>query len=174
MPRLIPRAMGQRASGCVAAIAAGVMLTFFPGFLSAEEPRPSSLKFDMPGTIPQLSSEPVVERLVNLTDHRVDPQTITIGENERISWLSYSGTNSTLVFEREIVSAMRCRSVVNFTIQDDELRSGTIHTGDVVSFCPLEPGRYRYRVVHKDQNARGKNRIEGVIVVESASQTAAN
>ena len=64
---------------------------------------------------------------------------------------------------------MICHSLVNFSIQDDELKSAEIHPGEFASFCQLKPGRYRYKVVRRDPKAggvdTGKRRIDGVIVV---------
>jgi hypothetical protein len=64
---------------------------------------------------------------------------------------------------------MICHSLVNFSIREDELRSAEIHTGEFASFCELQPGRYRYKVVRKDPEAAGAGgaarRLEGEIIV---------
>jgi hypothetical protein len=67
---------------------------------------------------------------------------------------------------------MICHSLVNFTIQDDELRSAPIHAGEFASFCQLKPGRYHYKVVRENtaDHADAPKRLEGEIIVGNAAQ----
>ena len=77
-----------------------------------------------------------------------------------------------VVFEREVARSMVCHSLVNFSLQDDELRSAPIHLGEFASFCQLKPGRYRYKVVRPDPGASAgaaAKRLDGVIVVGNPS-----
>jgi hypothetical protein len=67
---------------------------------------------------------------------------------------------------------MICHSLVNFTIQDDELRSAPIHLGEFASFCQLKPGRYRYKVVRPNPGesaGAAARRLEGEIIVGNPS-----
>ena len=63
---------------------------------------------------------------------------------------------------------MVCHSLVNFSIQDDELKSSPIHAGEFASFCQLKPGRYRYKVVRPEPLKSGQDaarKLEGEIIV---------
>jgi hypothetical protein len=73
-----------------------------------------------------------------------------------------------IVFEREVAGSLICHSLVNFSIEDDELKSADIFPLDVVNFCEMAPGRYRYHVIRKDPDSRAKRRMEGVIIVEES------
>jgi hypothetical protein len=92
---------------------------------------------------------------------------VTIDEGQLVAWISYSAARSIVVFEREVARSMICHSLVNFSIQDDELRSAPIHAGEFASFCQLKPGRYKYKVVRPEVLERdgAKRRIEGEVIV---------
>ena len=79
-----------------------------------------------------------------------------------------------MVFEREVARAMVCHSLVNFSIKDDELRSGEINVGEFASFCELRPGRYRYKVVRpnpRDGALDAARRLEGIRLTTSRSKS---
>ena len=85
-----------------------------------------------------------------------------------VAWISYSKSASTIVFEREVARSMICHSLVNFTIEDDELRSAEIMPGEFASFCELKPGRYRYKIVRPTAgqgSIDAARRIEGEVIV---------
>ena len=91
-----------------------------------------------------------------------------VSEGQLVAWISYSAAPSTVVFEREVARAMVCHSLVNFTIQDDELKSAPIHAGEFASFCQLKPGRYKYKVMRTEPLKSGQDaarKLEGEIVV---------
>jgi hypothetical protein len=106
-------------------------------------------------------------RVVLITDQALNPRTVTLDEGQLVAWISYSASRSVVVFEREVARSMICHSLVNFSIQDDELRSAPIHAGEFASFCQLKPGRYRYKVVRPERidHDDAKRRLEGEIIV---------
>jgi hypothetical protein len=85
-----------------------------------------------------------------------------------VAWLSYSSQPTAVVFEREVARNMTCHHLVNFKLEDDELRSGLMHAGDFASFCELKPGRYKYMVVRPDPGSSTRSaakRLDGEILV---------
>ncbi len=102
-----------------------------------------------------------------ITDYSLNPQLVTLDEGQLVAWISYSPVASTVVFEREVARSMICHSLVNFSIEDDELRSAPIHAGEFASFCELKPGRYRYKVVRPEPAGQGidAGRLEGEIII---------
>jgi hypothetical protein len=63
---------------------------------------------------------------------------------------------------------MICHSLVNFSIQDEEIRSAETHAGEFASFCELKPGRYRYKVVRSEAGKASISaaaKLEGEIIV---------
>ena len=145
------------------------------GEARAEDTRPTEIPYDTPGEIPTL--DPGYGRedheVVIITDEALQPRSINLDEGQLVAWISYARAASSVVFEREVARSMICHSLVNFSIQDDELRSAEIHTGEFASFCELKPGRYRYKVVRRDPDAAGAGgaarRLEGEIIVGRAS-----
>ncbi len=154
-----------------AALASALLTVAFVLPSSAEDTRPAQIEYDTPGSVPALSVLGGEQRLVYLTDHRIHPRTITLSQHDRLAWKSYSGENSNIVFEREVAGSMVCHSLVNFSIEDDELKSADIYPLDLVSFCEMEPGRYRYQVIRKDPDSRAKRRMDGVIIVQADRPT---
>jgi hypothetical protein len=137
--------------------------------LAADE-RPTEVPYDTPGPIPTLDPSYRMEshKVVLITDQELRPNRVFLEKGQLVAWVSYAPQPSVIVFEREVARDMICHSLVNFTIQDDELRSAPIHAGEFASFCQLKPGRYKYKVVRPDpgQSAAGsRKRIEGEIVV---------
>ena len=136
----------------------------------AEDTRPKEIPYDTPGEIPQLSPKykQTDHEVVLITDNALNPRLATVNEGQLVAWISYSAAPSTVVFEREIARSMVCHSLVNFSIQDDELKSAPIHAGEFASFCQLKPGRYKYKVVRPEALKAGQDaarRLEGEIVV---------
>lgn len=158
----------QRWARTVTAAIAAFLLTV-PAVFAAD--RPNEITYDTPGEIPQLdpSYRMTSHKVVLITDQSLNPRLVKLEEGQLVAWISYSGSASTVVFEREVARSMVCHSLVNFSIKDDELRSAPIHAGEFASFCQLKPGRYTYRVVRPEANlAAGvdaRRLLEGVIMV---------
>ncbi len=123
----------------------------------------------LPGELPQLSPDYKMtsHRVVLITDQALNPRLVTLDEGQLVAWISYSAAESVVVFEREVARDMICHSLVNFSLQDDELRSAPIHAGEFASFCQLKPGRYRYKVVRPQALERNdaRRQLEGEIIV---------
>ena len=141
------------------------------GVAIADDPRPTEIPYDTPGELPQLSPDyrQKSHEVVLITDNDLSPQEVLLKEGEVIAWLSYSKVPSTIVFEREVARSMICTSLINFSIQEDELRSAEIHAKEFASFCQLKPGHYRYKVIRTDIKASGalaaRRRMDGAILV---------
>jgi hypothetical protein len=150
--------------------AALIALCFLAAPVFAEDTRPKEMPYDTPGEIPQLSPKykQTDHEVVLITDNALNPRLATVNEGQLVAWISYSAAPSTVVFEREIARSMVCHSLVNFSIQDDELKSAPIHAGEFASFCQLKPGRYKYKVVRPEALKAGQDaarKLEGEIVV---------
>jgi hypothetical protein len=150
--------------------AALIALCFLAAPVFAEDTRPTEIPYDTPGEIPQLSPKykQTDHEVVLITDNALNPRLATVNEGQLVAWISYSAAPSTVVFEREIARSMVCHSLVNFSIQDDELKSAPIHAGEFASFCQLKPGRYKYKVVRPEALKAGQDaarKLEGEIVV---------
>ncbi len=145
----------------------GALLLAAVGF--ADDDRPSELPYDTPGVIPALSPDYKMSshKVVLITDQALNPRLVHLKEGQLVAWISYSPAASVVVFEREVARSMICHSLVNFSIQDDELRSAPIHAGEFASFCQLKPGRYRYKVVTPNPTEKldARRRIWGEIIV---------
>ena len=152
-----------------AAVASGLAV---PLAARAEGQRVAEIRYEMPGSIPQLTPRWGVRprEVVMVTDNRLSPRRVKIRQGESVAWVSYARGLTRITFEREVAASMICHSLVNFHLEEDELRSGLLQTGDVASFCELSPGRYRYRVIsHSPENGRQlSSRLEGLIEVEAA------
>ena len=153
-------------------LAAGLLAIFAaPSGVGADSHRPSEIPYEGQGDIPSLNPDyrRTSHKVVLITDDALSPRLVTLDEEQLVAWISYSKSPSTIVFEREVARSMVCHSLVNFSIQDDELKSAEIHTGEFASFCQLRPGRYRYKVIRQNPKAGGHDtgarRLEGVIVV---------
>jgi plastocyanin len=85
-------------------------------------------------------------KVVLITADSLNPATVNLAPGQLIAWISYSPTQATVVFERDVAKSMICHSRVNFTFEEGELRSAPIHAGEFASFCQLKPGTYRYKV----------------------------
>jgi len=153
-------------------LAAGLLLAAglaLPGY--GKDDRPKELPYDQPGSIPQLdpSYRRDSHKVVLITDQSLSPRLARLEEGQLVAWISYSKVPSQIVFERDVARSMICHSLVNFSIEDDELKSADIHPGEFASFCELKPGRYRYKVVRRDHKIAGQEgaarRLEGEIIV---------
>ncbi len=154
-------------AGLVGALSALGLLAL-PGL--AEDDRPTEIPYDTPGEIPTLSPDYSMtsHKVVLITDNALNPRLATLDEGQLVAWISYSPVPSRVVFEREVARSMICHSLVNFSIQDDELRSAPIHAGEFASFCQLKPGRYRYKVVRSEAGQKSidaAKRLDGEIIV---------
>ena len=141
---------------------------------SAADDRPAEIPYSAEVPVPSLSPEYKLtsHKVVLITDNAINPRLVTLDEGQLVAWISYSPVPSVVVFEREVARNMICHSLVNFSIQDDELRSAPINAGEFASFCQLKPGRYRYKVVRVDptDHVDASRRLEGEIIVGNASQ----
>lgn len=162
-------------------ILAGALAAVLAGFVApaagAEDTRPKEIPYETPTEIPQL--DPTYRagnhKVVLVTDQALNPRLVKLEGDEVVAWLSYSSRPTAVVFEREVAKNMTCHHLVNFKIEDDELRSALMHAGDFASFCELKPGRYKYKVVRPDpgQNTRSAAaRLEGEIIVEAGGEKA--
>ena len=163
--RWIRRSCGLLAVAFVALLAGGV---------AGEDTRPTELPYDTPGEIPLLNPKYNINdhKLVRIHDYDLQPRQVHLKEGELVAWLGYTPVPSVVIFEREVARKMVCHSLVNFSIKDDELRSAPIHPGEFASFCELEPGHYRYKVVRTTPLEGGSGaarRLEGEIIVEKGS-----
>jgi hypothetical protein len=158
-----------RRNAWAATLALAVCAVTFPAV--AEDTRPKEVPYDTPGDIPYLdpSYRQTRHETVIITDDALQPRLVTLDEGQLVAWISYSKAASTIVFESEVARSMVCHSLINFSIEEDGLRSAEIHTGEFASFCELKPGRYRYKVVRKNPKHAGAGgaarRLEGEIIV---------
>ncbi len=135
--------------------------------------RPTEIPYDTTGVVPALdpSYRMTNHKVVLITDHALSPRLVTLEEGQLVAWISYSAVPSAVVFEREIAKSMICHSLVNFSIEEDELRSALIHAGEFASFCELKPGRYRYKIYRPDPGEKAQTatkRLMGEIIVGDA------
>lgn len=112
-------------------------------------------------------ARPSSHKVVLITDESLNPGLVALDEGQLVAWISYSTSESTVVFARDVARDMRCHSLVNFSFVDDELRSAPIHAGEFASFCELRPGRYGYKVVRPDppEPADAPRELQGEIRV---------
>jgi hypothetical protein len=146
------------------------LLLAFALAAGADDERPQEMPYvtDESG-IPQLSPDyrMTSHKVVLITDQALNPRLVKLEEGQLVAWISYSATESVVVFEREVARDMICHSLVNFSLKEDELRSAPIRAGEFASFCQLKPGRYRYKVVRPMAIERNdaRRRLEGEIIV---------
>ena len=166
------RSIQRRPGGVLLALALGLLFAL-PS--AAEDTRPKQMPYDTPGGLPQLdpSYRKTSHKVVLITDQSLNPRLVTLEEGQLVAWISYSKVASQIVFEREVAKNMICHSLVNFSLQEDELRSAPIHPGEFASFCELKPGRYKYKIIRNDSDIPGidvaKRRLEGEIIVGNPS-----
>jgi hypothetical protein len=166
----------SRRSALAATILASAVSLAAPVAVRAEDTRPKEMPYETPTEIPQL--DPTYRagghQVVLITDQSLNPRLVKLKGDEVVAWLSYSSQPTAVVFEREVAKNMTCHHLVNFKLEEDELRSALMHAGDFASFCELKPGRYTYKVVRPNpgQNTRSAApKLEGEIIVETAAKT---
>lgn len=134
--------------------------------------RPKEMPYADKEKIPELSPDyrMTSHKVVLITDQALNPRLVKLDEGQLVAWISYSATESVVVFEREVARDMICHSLVNFSLQEDELRSAPIRAGEFASFCQLKPGRYRYKIVRQNAIERddARRRLDGEIIVGAA------
>jgi plastocyanin len=132
----------------------------------AAPPRVESLE-DLPKLDPSYQMN--THKVVLITADSLNPATVNLTPGQLIAWISYSPSESTVVFERDVAKSMICHSRVNFSFEEGELRSTPINAGEFASFCELKPGSYRYKVVPSDApdppGVDARWMLEGEIVV---------
>jgi len=154
---------------------AAALLLAAPIAVRAEDTRPKEMPYETPTEIPQI--DPTYRagnhQVVLITDQALNPRLIKLKGDEVVAWLSYSSQPTAVVFEREVAKNMTCHHLVNFKLEEDELRSALMHAGDFASFCELKPGRYVYKVVRPDPGHDGRSaaaKLEGEIIVEAEAK----
>ncbi|MBW2274483.1 MAG: hypothetical protein JRG96_14525 [Deltaproteobacteria bacterium] len=151
-------------------VLAATLLVLAPA-ASAKDDRPTEMPYEDTGELPTLDPayRQTSHKVVLITDEGLNPKTVTLDKGQLVAWISYAKAPSAIVFEREVARDMICHSLVNFTIQEDELRSAEIHAGEFASFCQLKPGRYRYNIIRTDHKLAGAGgaakRLQGEIIV---------
>lgn len=148
-----------------------VLVVLVAGTALAEDERPRELPYLTPDAIPLLGPDYRQGENADIlvTDDEIRPRLARIREGELVAWRSISKASTTIVFEREVARSMVCHHLVNFFIQDDEIRSAPLHAGELASFCELKPGHYRYRIVRTNPEHAGAGgaarRLDGWIQV---------
>jgi len=170
-----PRSLTLRPARAAAFIAAALLLAA-PFAVRAEDTRPKEMPYETPTEIPQI--DPTYRagnhQVVLITDQALNPRLVKLKGDEVVAWLSYSSQPTAVVFEREVAKNMTCHHLVNFKLEEDELRSALMHAGDFASFCELKPGRYVYKVVRPDPGHSARSaasKLEGEIIVEAVAKT---
>ncbi len=141
------------------------------GPASANEDRASQPQVETLEDLPKLdpSDQMNTHKVILITADSLNPAMVRLTPGQLIAWISYSPSESTVVFERAVAKSMICHSRVNFSFEEGELRSTPINAGEFASFCQLKPGNYRYKVVRSDASdppgADAGQTLEGEIVV---------
>ena len=167
--------LGRRA---IAPLLVLALVSFGISGAAFADDRPATIRYSKPGLIPSLDAETLARptKRVLITNGGLHPSRVTLEPGERIMWQSYAGAATAIVFEREVAASMICHSLVNFFLDEDELRSAEIHTGEKASFCELRPGEYRYRAVRANPligaPSGSARRIDGWIVVKGPGRDA--
>jgi hypothetical protein len=165
-----------RPSGRLRVLLIAALALCLAGPALAEDPRPKEMPYETPGEFPQLSPDYSMtsHKVVLVTDNGLNPRLATLDEGQLVAWISYSQQPSIVVFEREVARSMICHSLVNFSIEEDELRSAPINAGEFASFCQLKPGRYKYKILRKGLVQSGSDAartLEGEIIVGNPNES---
>ena len=172
-----PRSLARRPVPALALAGLAFVLASAPAAVRAEDTRPKEMPYETPTEIPQL--DPTYRagghQVVLITDQSLNPRLVKLKGDEVVAWLSYASQPTAIVFEREVAKDMTCHHLVNFKLEEDELRSALMHAGDFASFCELKPGRYTYKVVRPDPGPTGRTaatKLEGEIIVDATAPPA--
>lgn len=171
------RFLAGRPAPALILVAAALFFVLAPGAARSEDTRPKEMPYETPTEIPQLDPTYRVggHVVVLITDQALSPRLAKLKGDQVVAWLSYSSQPTAVVFEREVAKNMTCHHLVNFKLEEDELRSALMHAGDFASFCELKPGRYTYKVVRPNPGTSTRSaapRLEGEIIVEAGPSTA--
>ena len=118
--RLVLSTAAVLLAGCVFALPAG-----------AEDDRPKEIQYETPGDLPLL--EPDYRRgdhrVVIIKDGDLLPREVLLEPDQLVAWISYAGAPSIRggLRARSGPVDMVCHSLVNFSLQEDELRSARDH-----------------------------------------------
>jgi len=141
------------------------------GTASANDDRAVRPPIETLEDLPQLdpSAQRNTHKVVLITADSLNPAKVELAQGQLIAWISYSPSESTVVFERSVAKSMICHSRVNFFFDEGELRSVPIRTGEFASFCQLKPGNYRYKVLRSNTSdtdrADASETLEGEIII---------
>ena len=137
---------GKIGHGVIGILLAAALLLAGPA-VAAEERALQSTPETL-ADLPKLDSsgQTSTHKVVLITADSLNPATVNLDPGQLIAWISYSPTEATVVFERDVAKSMVCHSRVNFSFEEGELRSAPIHAGEFASFCQLKPGTYRYKI----------------------------
>lgn len=128
------------------------------------------LAFETTGPVPLLAPTYGLEwsQVVEVRDEALRPRRVEIREGQKVAWQSASTMPVRISFARDVARSMHCTELVNFSLDEERLRSQLLHAGDVASLCELAPGTYRYRVERDRHSVRRlplSQRLWGEIVV---------
>jgi len=152
--------------GCALAVALSAV-----GSASANDDRAPQPPVQTLGDLPQLDpAEPGhTHKVVLITADSLSPAKVQLARGQLIVWISYAPSESTVVFEPSVAKSMICHSRVNFSFDEGELRSVPISAGEFASFCELQPGSYRYKVVRSNPSDPARSEagdvLEGEITI---------
>ena len=161
----------NRARALFLVLGASLVLGFAAVAEEAATPPGSSGSGPVPKLDPNFHS--TSHKVVLITDDGINPQQVQLEQNQLVAWISYSRSPSPIIFDREVARDMIRHSMVNFSIQDEELRSEPIDPGEFASFCELRPGAYPYRIAREPLPGAGKKgkplpSLKGEIVVSES------
>ena len=85
-------------------------------------------------------------RLVVITDDDLHPEKLRLAPGQFVAWISYASQPVRVVFEKDVAREMVCEHPMNFTLEEEGLRSDPLAPGEFASFCELRAGKFEYRV----------------------------
>ena len=85
-------------------------------------------------------------RLIVITDDDLHPEKLKLAPGQFVAWISYASQPVRVVFEKDVAREMVCEHPMNFTLEDEGLRSDPLAPGEFASFCELRAGKFEYRV----------------------------
>ena len=81
-----------------------------------------------------------------ITDDDLHPEKLKLAPGQFVAWISYASQPVRVVFEKDVAREMVCEHPMNFTLEDEGLRSDPLAPGEFASFCELRAGKFEYRV----------------------------